>query len=90
MIDTSKKIAELIQARLSGLEVRIKALETERQHLAAAYRAIQGSELPTTPPAGRKVTVLSLAARKKIAAAQRKRWAAARHALALVLDNRVG
>lgn len=78
MIDTSKKIAELLKARLSSLEARIKVLEAERQNLAAAYQAIQGNLNSPPPPAGRKTFVLSKAARAKIAKAQKKRWAAAR------------
>lgn len=83
MIDTSKKIMELIQARLRGIEPRIKALEEERGNLAAALADLQGKKPSTPPPSGRKPLVMSQAARNKIRKAQKKRWAAVRAAQAV-------
>ena len=62
----------------------IEELEAERDRLSAAITALQGRKRgPGRPPAQSKVGVkrhLSPAARKRISAAMKKRWAARKRA----------
>jgi hypothetical protein len=67
-----------LTAALEGLELQKQRIEDQIRQVKAMLgkgsRATSGSA-PTAAPTARKKRVLSPAARKRIAAAQKKRWA---------------
>lgn len=70
---------------LSSIDAEIKRLKEARALLAGTSTGTRGQRAPTVAPAARKKTArrkLSPEARKRIADAQRKRWAEQRKAKA--------
>jgi hypothetical protein len=71
----------LLEAALEGLELRRKRLEEEIQNVRALLgrrgrgRPPKSSSEETSRPAGARKRRLNPEARKRIAAAQKKRWA---------------
>jgi hypothetical protein len=75
---------ELLTAALEGLEVRKKRIEEQITEVRSLMRSSgsRSTESDAQTPEQPRRRVLSAAARKRIAAAQRKRWAATKKAAA--------
>ena len=78
--------ADILEMALVGYEAAMMKIETEilaiKKALGAASRSYAKSAAPTKEEAPKKRRRLSAAARKRIAMAQKKRWAAVRAAKA--------
>jgi hypothetical protein len=68
----------IIEAAIYGFEAQKRALETQIAELRAMLSGAP-SEAVTITPTGRPHRKISAAARKKMAAGQRKRWALAKN-----------
>ncbi len=84
---------DILEAALSGLDAQRQRLETQiaeiRRLLDPRFR---GATPPATPkaPTARKKWTMSAAGRARIAAAQRKRWAAQKAVVAPPQPKKVG
>jgi hypothetical protein len=70
----SKLTNTIIEAAIYGFEAQKRALDTQIAELRAMLSGAP-AEAATVPPTGHPRRKLSVAARKKMAAGQRKRWA---------------
>ncbi len=86
--------ADILEMALSGYESAKMKIETEilaiRKALGAASRSYARTTAPSKDEAPKKRRTLSVSARKRIAAAQKKRWDAVRAAKAKSPTKRVG
>ena len=72
----------ILEAALIGLEQQRAEIDAKAAEIRRRLRGAAGSTTTEAVPTGRAKRVLSPAARKRIAAATRKRWAAYRAAKA--------
>jgi hypothetical protein len=66
--------SDLLQAALIGYQAQIKEIETAMTAIRAQLKGSSDATAPEAQP--RKKSKFSAAARKKMAAAQKRRWAA--------------
>ena len=77
----SRSNVEIIQAAIEGFEARKRHLDEQIAELRAKLNGSK-SALPASPDGSKGRRAMSAASRKRIAEAQRKRWAAVKKGVA--------